>query len=168
MTKEVDSYRFLDFVTRQVLKAWIRLEPHREIPWAPLRKPLPQAKVALISSAAIALKTDAPFDQEGERKNPWWGDPSFRVVSRGATEDDVEIYHLHIDPSFGKQDLNCVLPIRRLEELEEAGEIGEVSQKHFSYMGYTIDPTELLEDTAPKMTRVLREEEVDLVLLVPV
>ena len=121
MVASVDSFRFLDFVTRQVFKAWIAREPSRPIPWTPLRRPLTECTVALISSGGIALKTDPPFDQEGERKNPWWGDPSFRVIPKATTEDDIEVYHLHIDPRFARRDLNCLLPIRRLEELEEAG-----------------------------------------------
>jgi D-proline reductase (dithiol) PrdB len=167
MNWRVDSYRFLDFGTQQLVKSWIKREPEREIPWVPLEKPASQGRVSLVSSAAVALRTDEPFDQEGERKNPWWGDPSYRVIPRGATEKDVEIYHLHIDPSFGREDLNCVLPLGRLEELQEMGEIGEVAPRHYSYMGYTIDPTELLQDTVPKMVRNLREDRVDLVLLVP-
>ncbi len=34
----IDSYRFLDFATRQIIKAWVNREAHdtRPIPWAPL------------------------------------------------------------------------------------------------------------------------------------
>ena len=34
------------------------------------------------------------------------------------------MYHLHINPSFAEQDLNCVMPIERLNELEALGKIG--------------------------------------------
>ena len=93
--------------------------------------------------------------------------PSYRVIPKGSTEEDTEIYHLHIDPSFGREDLNCVLPLGRLEELKGRGEIGEVAPRHYSYMGYTIDPTELLDDTVPKIVQDLRDDGVDVVLLVP-
>jgi hypothetical protein len=45
----------------------------------------------LLSSAGIALKDDQPFDQEGERQNPWWGDPTYRVLPKTATEKDVRL-----------------------------------------------------------------------------
>jgi hypothetical protein len=167
MTNRVDSFRFLDFITRKVLKGWIDREPAREIPWTPLEKPLTESRVASISSGGIALKNDIPFDQEGERQNPWWGDPSFRVLPNTATQDDVEIYHLHINPEFGRRDLNCILPLHRLAELEESGEIGDSAPRHYSFMGYTLDPTDLLEKTTPEMVRLLKEDQVDLVLLVP-
>ena len=168
MTHQVDSYRFVDFVTRKVVQGWIAREEPKESPWAPLRKPLREATVALISSGGIALKCDEPFDQEGERRDPWWGDPSFRVLPRRATEEDVEIYHLHIDASFGRRDLNCVLPLQRLAELEGSGEIGRMAPRHYSFMGYVLDPTTLLEESTPALIRCLEEDQVDVVVLVPI
>jgi D-proline reductase (dithiol) PrdB len=144
MTDSVDSFRFLDFITRKILKEWIAREPAREIPWTPLGKPLAACTVAAVSSGGVALKVDEPFDQEGERRNPWWGDPSYRALPGNATSQDVEVYHLHINPAFGRQDLNCLLPLDRLAEMEASGEIGRSAPRHYSYMGYQIDPTDLL------------------------
>ena len=168
MSKDVDSYRFVDFITRKVIQSWISLEDPGEIPWTPLEKPLSESRVAVISSAGVALLTDRPFDQEGERKDPWWGDPGFRVIPADATEADVEIYHLHIDPSFGRKDLNCVLPLKRLATLAEGGEIGNVSPRHYSFMGYVLDASKLLQESVPAMVQGLQEDQVDLALLVPI
>jgi D-proline reductase (dithiol) PrdB len=88
------------------------------IPFTRLAKRLSECTVALVSTAAIVRNDDRPFDQEGERRNPWWGDPSFRV---GTSESDVRLYHLHIDPRFGQADLDVVLPMRRLTELAQEG-----------------------------------------------
>jgi hypothetical protein len=43
---------------------------------------------------------------EGERQNPWWGDPSFRAIPNTATEQDVRINHLHVDTSYAERDLD--------------------------------------------------------------
>ena len=107
-------------------------------------------------------------DQEGERRNPWWGDPSFRRIPLGTTEKDIRIYHLHIDPRFGEADLDVVLPMRRLAELASAGVVGRPAPTHYSTMGYILDPTELVEKTAPAIAECMHEECVDAVLLVPV
>ena len=168
MPDRIDSFRFLDFVTKQVAKAWIAREPKREPLWTPLEKPIRDCTVAVVSSAGIALKADTPFDQEGERVDPWWGDPSFRVIPRGSSSEDVEIYHLHVDPSFGRRDLNCVLPLQRLDEMAQSGEIGGSARRHYSFMGYQVDPRELLEETTPEIVGNLREDGVDVVLLVPI
>lgn len=60
-------------------------------------KPLRECTIALVSTAGIARNDAQPFDQERERRNPWWGDPSYRVIPLGTSEQDVRIYHLHID-----------------------------------------------------------------------
>jgi D-proline reductase (dithiol) PrdB len=163
----IDSYRFLDFATRQVMKAWAaRLEPG-VIPFARLTKPLRECTVAIISTAGIARKDDRPFDQDGERRNPWWGDPSFRTIPLGTTEKDVRLYHLHIDTRFGEADLEVVLPMRRLAELAREGVVGPPARTHYSIMGYILEPTELLERTVPAIVELLRAEHVDAVALAP-
>jgi D-proline reductase (dithiol) PrdB len=163
----IDSYRFLDFATRQIMKAWAaRLEPG-VIPFTPLPKPLRECTVALISTAGIARNDDRPFDQEGERRNPWWGDPSFRAIPLGTTERDVRLYHLHIDTRFGEADLDVVLPMRRLAELAAQGVVGRAATTHYSIMGYILDPAELLGKTVPAMIELLRAEGVEVVALAP-
>jgi hypothetical protein len=169
--RKVDSYRFLDRLTKKLVQSWMGLETQqeisREIPWTALSRPLEESTVALISSAGLALKTDRPFDQEGERQNPWWGDPSFRILPRTATAEDATLYHLHIHPRVVEQDLNTLLPLERLLELEERGEIGRSAANHYSFMGYILQPKALLEESTPAMIRHMRQDKVNVVVLVP-
>ena len=165
----IDGFRFLDPATSKVMRAWRDREPAPSgIPWAELGNPLAEARVALLSTAAVARVDDTPFDQESERRNPWWGDPTHRVIPRGATSDEVRVYHLHIDPRPASQDLDCILPLRRLDELVEAGSVGSSAADHYSIMGYILKPRELVEETAPKIAGALLRDEVDFALLVPV
>lgn len=170
MNDEVNSYRFCGRATARIARAWIERErdPLRAVPWAALQKPLGDCIVALISSAGIAMRDDEPFDQEGERQNPWWGDPSYRVLPRTATEADVRVYHLHINPAFAEMDLNCILPLQRLQELADKGVVGRVADEHYSFMGYILDERELLQSSVPAMIEGLAAQAVDAVLLVPV
>lgn len=167
MEKTVDSYRFISGITKRMIKTWIGMEKPRPIPWTPLRKPLSECTVAMLSSAGVALKNDTPFDQEGERKNPWWGDPSYRILPKNATEEDVRLYHMHIDPSYAAQDLNCLFPLQRLQEMETSGRIGRMSPRNYSMMGYLLNPEQLLNETVPAMIRDLKEDLADVVVLVP-
>jgi D-proline reductase (dithiol) PrdB len=167
LTPQVDSYRFIQGITKRMIKSWIKLEVPRSIPWTPLPKPLSECTVSLISTAGVALKSDRPFDQEGERRNPWWGDPTHRVIPNTAMEADVQVYHLHVDPSYAERDLNCLLPISRLHDLVETGEIGRDAAHHYSIMGYILDPEVLLSETVPAIIQGLREDHVDAVVLVP-
>jgi len=168
MNKTVDSYRFISSgITKRMIKTWIGMEKPRDIPWTPLARPLADATVVLVSTAGIALKTDRPFDQEGERRNPWWGDPSYRIIPSTATSPDVRLYHLHIDPSYAEQDLNCLFPLQRLQELAEAGEVGRSAPRHYSIMGYILRPETLLAETIPSIIRNLKEDHADVVVLAP-
>jgi D-proline reductase (dithiol) PrdB len=163
----MDSYRFLDFASRQVMKAWAARQEHGVIPFTPLAKPLSECTVALVSTAGVARNDDRPFDQEGERRDPWWGDPSFRTIPLDTTEKDVRLYHMHIDPRFGEADLDVVLPMRRLTELSREGVVGRPAPTHYSMMGYILEPAELVEKTAPAIAERMRAERVDAAALVP-
>lgn len=163
----IDSYRFLDFASRQVMKAWAARERPGVIPFTPLTKPLADCTVALVSTAGIARNDDDPFDQEGERRNPWWGDPSFREIPLATTEHDVRLYHMHIDPRFGEADLDVVLPMRRLAELAAQGVVGKPAPRHYSLMGYILDPAVLIGQTAPAVAERMRADHVDAAALVP-
>lgn len=167
MTKKVDSFRFVSKGTGRVAKSWIAKAEPQEIPWMPLSKPLSESTVAMISTGGMRLKNDQPFDQEGERQKPWWGDPTYRVIPKTTKGADIKVDHLHINPDFAEQDLNCLLPLDRLRELKESGEIGQVAASHYSYMGYTTQPKQLLTESVPAIIRNLRDEFVDVVVLVP-
>lgn len=163
----IDSYRFLDFAARQVMKAWAARQQAGVIPFTRLTKRLSECTVALVSTAAVARNDDRPFDQEGERRNPWWGDPSFRVIPLGTTESDVRLYHLHIDPRFGQADLDVVLPMRRLTELAQEGVVRQPAARHYSIMGYILEPEVLVGQTAPAIAERMRADGVDAAALVP-
>lgn len=168
-TTSIDGYRFVDGASRRIMRAWDAREPSPyPIPWTALGKPLAEARVALISTAAIARLDDEPFDQEGERRDPWWGDPSHRVLPRETSTGEVGVYHLHIDPRPGSEDLDCLLPLRRLDELVGRGVVGSSAARHYSIMGYVLRTGTLLEETAPAIAATLVADQVDLALLIPV
>jgi D-proline reductase (dithiol) PrdB len=169
LAKRVRSHPFVDGPTRKLVRSWIQHDPPPpQNPRTPQAKPLHDCRVALVSSAGIAHRDQPPFDQDLERRDPWWSDQSWRPIPTGTSEADVGIYHLHIDPRFGQQDLDCVLPLRRLQELAADGLVGQVAATHYSFMGYILQPTELLSSTAPAIAARMAEEAVDVAVLVPV
>ena len=142
---------------------------YSEIPWAAPSKPLAESKVALLSSAGLSMVGDPPFDMEGERRQPLWGDPNWRRIGANATPANVEVNHLHIKTDYIRKDLNVALPLDRLRELVEDGVVGAVADTHYSTMGYQGADTSVLENqSAPEIARSLLDEGVDLLLLAPV
>lgn len=164
----VDSFKYLSPTSTAIVKMLIARAPTGQIPWAPLRRPLSEATITLVSTAALSMNTDAPFDTEGERANPWWGDPSYRVIPRTATARDIVASHLHIESAYLHQDLDVALPLQRLDELVRAGLVGSVAPSHYSFQGYLLDPTEFLATSVPAMVEQMKREAVDAAVFVPV
>ena len=167
-TKAVDGFRFMP----PALSAWIGRDiPDQpfagEIPWAPLKKSINETTFTLMTSAGISMKTDPPFDLKREKIEPAWGDPSYREIPRTATESDIEVSHLHINTEYIKQDINVMLPLTRFQEFEEEGIIGKLADTCYSYYGFQLDPTALLEETMPKVAARMRAENIEAVLLTP-
>lgn len=140
-----------------------------DFPWTPISKPLAEAKVALLTTAGVSMRGDPPFDMEGERKRPTWGDPSWRGIRADASGQDVEINHLHIDTDYAKRDLNVALPVDRLRELVKNGTVGAAAERHYSIMGFQgNDPMRVVRESAAEIAASLQDEGVDILALAPV
>ena len=166
--KIVDGFRFMP----PSLSAWIKKDiPAEEfsgdIPWTTLTGPLSKLTFSLMTSAGISMKSDPPFDMEREKKEPLWGDPTHREIPRDATEADIDVNHLHVNTALIKEDMNVILPLARFREFEKEGVIGRLAPTSYSYYGFQLNPTILLEETMPKVVSRMHAEGVDAVLLTP-
>lgn len=166
--KVVNGFRFLP----PGLAAWIEdFIQEREfkgpIPWTPMRKPLNQTTIALVTSAGISLKTDPPFDMEREKREPTWGDRSFREIPRETTEKEINVNHLHINTTYIKQDINVILPLGRMAELEKEGVIGRLAATAYSFYGFQWENTDFLKQAIEPISMKMKLERVEAVLMTP-
>ena len=166
--KVVDGFRFLP----PGLKAWVQtFIPEEEfsgyIPWTPLAKSLNQTTLSVITSAGISLKSDRPFDMEREKREPLWGDRSYRVIPRQTTEKEVDANHLHINTRYIKEDINVMLPLARMAELEAEGIIGRLAPHAYSFYGFQWKNTDFLKEAIEPIARKMKAEGVEAVLLTP-
>ena len=122
--------------------------------------PLRERRVAIVTTAGLHLAGHATFELR---------DTSYRVIPGGPPSDRITMSHssVNFDRSGFQQDINIVFPIDRLCELAEAGEIGTVADFHYSLMGAGWEPHEIA-DTAHQIAGLLKEDEVNAALLVPV
>ena len=152
------------FRYRLFLKAyqWRRINP---IPWAPLKKPISECKVALVSSAGFVTPEQKPFDDAIRG-----GDTSFRdIPSDSDVSNLIESHRSEIfDHSGMRQDPNLAFPIDRMAELNRTGKIGEVNHRHLSFMGSITAPGRLIKRTAPEAVQRLVKDKVDIAILIPV
>ena len=120
---------------------------------------LSQARLALISTAGLHRRSDRPFGI---------GESGYRIIPRDCRANDLVMSHIskNFDRTGYQQDLNMVFPLDRLGELAAEGAIGSLAEYHYSFMGAT-DPTQM-EGEARQLAAILRNDQVSVVLLVPV
>ena len=122
--------------------------------------PLRERRVAIISTAALHRLDDRPFTFDP-------GD-YYRVVPGDIKAADLMMSHVstNFDHSGFQQDWNVLFPIDRLQELAQDGIIGSVADFHYSFMG-AVDPLQMEQD-ARKLAAILKKDNVDALLLIPV
>ena len=163
----VDSFKWLPRSIAGYYQA-MQMPDLGDIPWTPMKRPINEARFALVTSAGIYLKgQQESFDVEGERKNPLWGDPTYRIIPPDTRQDKVGVAHLHINSEDIEQDINIVLPVRRFQELAESGEIGSLASQHYSFMGYQANDDEWRNRYGPEIAQRMIEQDVDAALITP-
>jgi D-proline reductase (dithiol) PrdB len=133
-------------------------------PFTALRKPLAACKVALITTAGVHLRAQAPFNMVDAD-----GDATYRELPAGAGSADLTITHKYYDHRDADQDINVVFPLAHFRELVERGVIGSLAPRHFGFMGHIEGPqlAILTRRSAPDVAARLREDGVDFAFLTP-
>lgn len=141
---------------------WRRIDP---VPWTPLKKPLAECRLSLVSTAGLSAPDDPPFDKKMKG-----GDPAFRAIP--STIDVQTLIENHRSKAWDhrglEQDKNVGFPIDRVHELVESGRIGSLASSFFSFMGSVTAPGRMVRYSVPQVADILVEDEVDVALLVPV
>lgn len=136
---------------------------HNEsITWAPMRKPLTECTVALVSTAGVHLKS-----QPAHRVLDPHGDASFREIPGDSPASDLAVDHTHYDTTDANADPNCVFPIDRLRELAAMNIVGGIAPVNYGFMGFIPDGRLLRDTTAPFVAERLLNQGVDAVVLTP-
>ncbi|MBS0242677.1 MAG: selenoprotein B glycine/betaine/sarcosine/D-proline reductase [Proteobacteria bacterium] len=127
-------------------------------PWT-TPKPAAQSRVAIISTAGLQRRGDAPFAV---------GSGDYRLLPGDLDARDLVMSHIstNFDRTGFQEDHNVVFPIDRLKELAHEGDIGSVASMHYAFMGAT--PPSGIERPARQLAGLLKQDQVDAVLLVPV
>lgn len=138
---------------------------YAEVPFAPLRKPLAQSRVAVVTTAA-------PYQPDKGEQGP--GAPynaaaKFYRVYDGDTaiDHDLRIAHVGIDRKHADMaDSGCWFPLPALRRAAAAGRVGEVAPRFFG-APTNRSQRHTLEVDAPEIVAGCRADGVDVALLVP-
>ena len=163
----VDSYAFLPRAFRALYEAAPRFD--HEPAWTEFDAPLDRARIGLLSSAGIFLADgQPPFDVERERREPTWGDPTFRIIPNDVRQSQLDARHLHINTHDVLTDMNVAMPIDRLNELADHGVIGSASPEHYSVMGFQEEGAEQWRTTTgPEIAARCHAADIDALILAP-
>jgi hypothetical protein len=127
--------------------------------WCPIKKPLSESRVALLSSAALRLAHQEPFIPRE--------DFSYRRVPSDPSAGELIIDHHSGIGRVPKQDPEIVFPRTALASLQRRGVVGNLAPFHFSFMGGLRDHGKIENELAQAIANDLKQARVDLALLVP-
>ena len=127
--------------------------------WCPIKKPLSESRVALLSSAALRLADQEPFIPRE--------DFNYRRVRSDPSVGEIIIDHHSGIGRVPKQDPEIVFPRTALANLHKRGVVGSLAPFHFSCMGGLRDHGKIENELATAIANDLKQAEVDLALLVP-
>lgn len=138
--------------------AWVE-EPARP-PFVPLRKPLSECRLGLVSSGGVYKAGQVAFHYKD--------DISLRVIDTNTPAHELRATHFAYDLTDARRDPNVVLPLAALNALVAEGELGELNRNAYTFMGGIYSARKVREQIAPELARQFVRDEVDVVLLVPV
>tara|TARA_Y100000310_G_C20240623_1_gene604492 strand:- start:110 stop:589 length:480 start_codon:yes stop_codon:yes gene_type:complete len=130
-------------------------------PLTPLKKPLSECRIGVLSSAGVHLAEQEAF-------NPVRDDLTFREIPRSMTQEQVEIHHNNYDKTDAYRDINCVIPFKAFSVLEEEGFVKSVADPVLTFMGRVFRRSALRNDMAPWAYQRFQEMDVDAAFLIPV
>ena len=131
-----------------------------DAPFALMRKPLSQVRLALVTTAGLHVRGDKPFTA---------GDQTYRIIPSGTPPKDVIQTHNSIgfDRTPMYRDINITFPMGRIRELVDQGIIGSTTNNYYSFMGAQTNPKQIMNETGPAVARLLLDEGADAAILTP-
>lgn len=133
------------------------------IPFRALSVPLGDARVALITTAGLHLRTERGF----RVLEDVYGDPSYRVVPHGTPQANLDLEALYVDRKYTVDDPEVALPMNALAELAAAGRIGSVAPRHYSFCAGLVRPYPGLRTNVETLAAELHSDGVHAVVLLP-
>ncbi len=128
-------------------------------PLTPLRKPLSECRVALVTSGGV-YHVSQPEYQDAD-------DLTWRELPKDVPLAELRIHHVGYNHADADRDVNVVFPISRMRELEDQGVIKELASPCFTFMGRIYSRLRLVKETGPALAARMKEMGVDACLLAP-
>jgi hypothetical protein len=174
-----DFSYLVEYISHEQAKAYAN--PGRfvyeDTPFTPLRAPLSQLRMGLISSSGHFVEGEDPkpfgvenmTQQEAEARIMDFikSEPQLSVIPMNIPTDKLHVRHGGYDIRGSQVDPNVTLPLDRLHELQSQGIIGELAPNAYSFVGAS-SQLRLRNQTGPEWVKLFQEQKIEALLLVPV
>ncbi len=161
----MEPIRYVDLLNRRYAAQGFppyRWTVNTSAPLTPLRKPLRDCRVSMLTSGGVSRCASAPWNPDAKN------DLRLDQIASDAPTSDFQIHDSYYDHRDADRDLNCIFPLDRLRELAAEGAIGAVAKRIWSgFMGRIYVRSAVENESAPALARELERDEVDLFVLVP-
>ncbi|MDP3747679.1 MAG: glycine/sarcosine/betaine reductase selenoprotein B family protein [Phenylobacterium sp.] len=141
-----------------------RYAHYADVPFTPLEKPLAEARIALLTTAA-------PFREDrGDQsaKAPYNAAAKFYEVYSGETacDHDLRVSHVGVDRAHLSDDSSCWFPLPALRRAVAAGRVGGLTAR-FHGVPTNRSQRHTIEVDAPEVLRRCRQDGAEAAILVP-
>lgn len=143
-----------------------------ETPWSPLKKPLSESRLALVSTGGLFVEGDDPLPNEPSQEQAipridefLRMEPTLSEIPLSVDRSRLRVRHPGYDIRGTERDHNVVFPIDRLIEAQREGLVGEIAETAYSFVGAT-SQLRLKKHAAPAWAEMLKERGIDAALLV--
>ena len=136
-----------------------------DVPFAPLKKPLTQSVLGLITTAVPYDSDKGPQGQGA----PYNSTAKFYQPYQQSTEGEVDlrIAHVGIDrKNANMEDSNCWFPLEAAKRASATGEVGALSPNFYG-LPTNRSQRHTLEIDAPRILEMLQADGVDVAVLIP-
>ncbi|MEC7879334.1 MAG: glycine/sarcosine/betaine reductase selenoprotein B family protein [Actinomycetota bacterium] len=127
---------------------------------AAISKPLSESRLGVIATGGIYKIGQVAFTYKD--------DVTYRAIPSDASSDDLRATHFAYDLTDAREDINVVFPIEALQEIQNEGLVKELAPSFFTCMGGIYSQRLVKEELAPALVQRCLDDEIDVVLLIPV
>lgn len=125
-----------------------------------LVKPLSESKLGMISTAGTYV--------HGQVAYYYKDDTSIRSIASNTDVDQIRFSHIMENYLVeARQDPCTVFPLTALQQLEAAGTVARLADNYFSCMGGIYSQSRVRTELIPNLEAAIQNEELDLLLLIP-
>jgi D-proline reductase (dithiol) PrdB len=152
------------------LPGWDRDNMLKKVPTLPRFEGRPWVRGSALAARRVAIVTTAGLHVRGDRPfGSGTAGMDYRVIRSDVPAGGLVMSHtsVNFDRSGFQADWNVAFPLDRLKELARDGAIGSVAAFHYSFMG-AVSPVTRYEPKARELAGLLKQDQVDAVLLSPV